>query len=78
MQTARSPELKGYARFQPMGPNFLRSCTTEWKKQSEKMMALSSVCCPHASHTLSLNELKARSMLGRRPDGGSLVSLIEF
>ena len=41
------------------------------------MIALSSDCLPQPSHTPSLNEAYARSMLGRSPDGGSFVSLIE-
>ena len=36
MQTAKSPGLKGYPRFQPIGPNLRRSQTTEWKKQRAK------------------------------------------
>eukprot|EP00966_Prymnesium_polylepis_P097132 2249776-Prymnesium_polylepis.1 len=61
-----------------MGPNLRRSHTTEWKKQSEKTIALSSDCLPHPSHTDSLNDAYARSMLARRPLGGSFVNLMEF
>ena len=78
MQTVRSPMLNGYVRFHPIGPNWRRSHTTEWKKQSAKMIAFSSDCLPHPSQIASVNEAYARSMLGRSPVGGSFVSLIEF
>mmetsp|Transcript_9629 Transcript_9629/g.23316 ORF Transcript_9629/g.23316 Transcript_9629/m.23316 type:complete len:370 (+) Transcript_9629:1472-2581(+) len=61
-----------------MGPNLRRSHTTEWKKQSAKMIDLSSPCLEQPSHTASVNELYARSMLALRPLGGSFVNLIEF
>ena len=37
-----------------MAPNWRRSQTTEWKKASAKMMALSSDCLGHDSHTASV------------------------
>mmetsp|Transcript_8548 Transcript_8548/g.20511 ORF Transcript_8548/g.20511 Transcript_8548/m.20511 type:complete len:346 (-) Transcript_8548:3276-4313(-) len=78
MHTVRSPGLKGYIRFQPIGPNLRRSHTTEWKKHSAKMIDLSSPCFEQVSHTDSEKELYARSMLAFSPDGGSLVSLMEL
>ena len=42
------------------------------------MIALSSACLPQPPQMSSVKEPYARSMLARRPDGGSLVSLIEF
>eukprot|EP00966_Prymnesium_polylepis_P070549 1639383-Prymnesium_polylepis.1 len=50
-----------------MGPNLRRSHTTEWKKQSAKMIDLSSPCLEQPSHTASVNELYARNMLALRP-----------
>jgi len=78
MHADRSPGANGYGLFQPMAPNWRRSHTTEWKKHRAKMIALSSDCLGHDSQTVSLNVPYARSMLGRKPEGGSFVSLMEF
>mmetsp|Transcript_48479 Transcript_48479/g.115336 ORF Transcript_48479/g.115336 Transcript_48479/m.115336 type:complete len:268 (-) Transcript_48479:5891-6694(-) len=66
--------LKGYTRFQPCGPNFLRSTTTAWKRHSAKVMLLSSPGLADDSKKSSENGSQFLRTLAPSPSGGSLVS----
>ena len=68
--------LKGYAIFQPKGPNLFLSITVEWKKQRPNRIHLT---LGSFSSTYSLGKyVKALFILAFIPDGGSFVSLIDL
>mmetsp|Transcript_66754 Transcript_66754/g.204231 ORF Transcript_66754/g.204231 Transcript_66754/m.204231 type:complete len:241 (-) Transcript_66754:3025-3747(-) len=64
--------------FHPMGPNFLRSCTTAWKKQKPKRSGLKMSGLSDCLNKSSVMVEYDRSKLARKPEGGSFVILTPF
>merc|ERR1719399_2230475 len=62
--------------FRPWAPNFLLSSMTAWKWHNPKRMPL--VRPSSSSYSSRLNVQKACLMFAFKPEGGSLVSLMDL